>query len=82
MTERLLHVGGAIQRLQPVRIWLSLDDIITLRSECRELCPAILHARTIRLSGVPVTRMLYDGQSRLVLNDGSSVPWSTVWGIP
>jgi hypothetical protein len=80
VTERLFHLAGAIQRLQPVRIWLDADDAIALRGECREICPAVLYARTIRLADVPVTLMHYGGQSRMVLDDGSSVPWSAVWG--
>lgn len=76
---RLLDLCARLARLQPVRIWLTTEDLVALRCACRNVCPAMLHARHIRLRGVPVTLMRYSAQSRLVLDNGFTVPWASVW---
>lgn len=78
MTD-LATLCARLARLQPARIWLTAEDLVALRCACRDVCPAMLHTRHIRLRGVPVTLMRYDGRSRLVLNTGQTVPWASVW---
>jgi hypothetical protein len=74
MTD-LSTLAARIQRLQPVRIWLTTDDLIALRSACSVL----RQPHHIRLCGVPVTLMHYDQPSRLVLDTGHAIPWRVVW---
>lgn len=74
-TQKLANAAARISRLQPVRIWLTTEDIVALRSAF----PHLLHQRHIRVCGVPVTLMRYAGQSRLVLETGLTVAWASVW---